>query len=77
MEKKDGKTKILKRGSKLGKGWVPQKRGGGWNPITNYVLSFHTVFQAFKVLKNLLDSYNLIFVTNFNVFTQTPTPTPS
>ena len=41
----------------------------------NYPLSFYTVFQVFKVLKNLLDSNSHIFMTNFNVFTQTPTPT--
>ena len=45
-----------------------------------YALSFHiiTVFQDFKVfLKNLLDSYSYIFITNFNGFTQIPTPIPS
>ena len=41
----------------------------------NYPLSFYTVFQVFKVLKNLLDSNSHIFMTNFNVFTQTPIPT--
>ena len=50
----------------------------GWNPrMKYYPLSCQTAFQVFKVLKNLLDSYNYIFATNFNVFSQTPTPTPS
>ena len=50
----------------------------GWNPRMNYYpLSFQTVFHVFKVLKNLLDSYSYILATNFNVFIQTPTPTPS
>ena len=49
-------------------------------PIGNDIwdaLNFHTVFQVFKVLKNLLVSYSYIFVTDFNVFTQNPTSTPS
>ena len=53
------------------------KTVGGWNPLTNYALSFHTVFQVFKVLRNLLDSDSYILVTNFNIFTQNPTTTPS
>ena len=65
-EKRGGETKILKRGAN----WI--KEG---DLLTNYALSFYTVFQVFKVLKNLLDSYSYIFITNFNVFTQTPTPT--
>ena len=68
---------ILKKGDKLGQGVGAylKRRGGGWNPLTNYTLSFHTVFQVFKVLKKLLDCYSYIFITN--VFIQTPTPTPS
>ena len=78
---KDFKRALLKslfplpcfpRGANWVKGWVPWRRGG-----TNYALSFHTVFQVFKVLKNLLDSYSYIFVTNLNVITKTLTPTPS
>ena len=46
-------------------------------PVRTIIPSVFTVFQIFKVLKNLLDSYSYIFATNFNVFTQTPTPTPS
>ena len=45
--------------------------------VRTIIPSVFTVFQIFKVLKNLLDSYSYIFATNFNVFTQTPTPTPS
>ena len=37
---KRGETKILKRGEggKLGQGVGALKRGGGWNPLTNYVI---------------------------------------
>ena len=76
MEKKRGEgNKDFKKGSKLGQG-VGALKGGAYNPLTNYALSFHTVFQVFKVLRNLLDSYSCIFVKNFNVFTRTPTPKP-
>ena len=59
----------------MGKGGGTLK--GELEPPYNYALSFYTVFQVFKALKNLLDSYSYIFITNFNAFTQTPTPTPS
>ena len=65
--------KYLKRGwnRKEGRGNKDLKKGtnwvkGGWNLLTNYALSFYTVFQVFKVLKNLLDSYSYIFITKFN-----------
>ena len=74
QKKGEGKQRFKKRGGKLGQ--VVGALKGGWNPLTNYALSFHIVFQVFKVLKSLLDSYSYIFVTNFNVFTQTPSPTP-
>ena len=79
--------KYIKRGwnRKEERGNKDFKKGGtssrgvclkeGWNPHTNYYpVSFHTVLQVFKVLKNLLDSCSYIFITNFNVFTQTLTP---
>ena len=77
-EKKGGETKILKwGGGQTGSRGGCLKRGG-WIPLMNYyTLSFHTEFQVFKVFKNLLDSYSYIFVTNVNVFTQIPSPTPS
>ena len=61
---KEGRAnKDFKKGGKLGQGVGALKGGGGgggggggWNPLTNYALSFHTAFQVFKVLKNLLDS---------------------
>ena len=34
-EKRGGKTKILKKGGKLGQG-VGTLRNGGWNSLTNY-----------------------------------------
>ena len=74
-EKRRGGTKILKSGQTgLRDGCL---KWGDWNPLMNNALSFHTVFQVFKVLKNLLDSYSYIFITYFNVFTENPSPTPS
>ena len=35
-KKRGGEIKILKRGSKLSQGMGVLKRGGGWNPLTNY-----------------------------------------
>ena len=61
-----GNKDLKKGGGKLGQ--VVGALKGGWNPLTNYALSFHIVFQVFKVLKSLLDSYSYIIVTNFNVF---------
>ena len=53
MEKKRGEgNKDFKKGSKLGQG-VGALKGGAYNPLTNYALSFHTIFQVFKVLKSL------------------------
>ena len=63
--------KYLKRGGeqKQGKGKLGQGMGvlkGSWSPLTNYyALSFHTVFQVFKVVKNLLDSYTASFSSQF------------
>ena len=74
-EKRGGGTKILKSGQTGLRGGC--LKWGDWNPLMNNALSFHTVFQVFKVLKNLLDSDSYILVTNFNIFTQNPTTTPS
>ena len=74
-EKRGGGTKILKSGQTGLRGGC--LKWGDWNPLMNNALSFHTVFQVFKVLKNLLDSYSYIFITDFNVFTQNPTLTAS
>ena len=63
-EKSGGETKILKRGE--GANWV--KGGGGAGTPLGTMPSIFTLFQVFKCY---------IFVTNFNVFTQTPTSTPS
>ena len=55
-EKRSGKTKSLKRGDKLGQGLGALKRGGGgWNPLTNYVLSENTLNLSFiRVIKKLI-----------------------
>ena len=52
-------------GGKLDQGMGALKGGGDWNPLMNYALNFHTVFQVFKVLKNLLDSLQLRFRHKF------------
>ena len=36
-EKGEEREKFLKRGTRWVKGWVPQKEGRGWNPVTNFV----------------------------------------
>ena len=66
-EKSRGETKILKRGrGKTGsRGGCLKRVGRCWNPLMNYALNFHTVFQVSKVLKNLLDSLQLHFRHKF------------
>ena len=48
QKREEGKQRFKKRGE-LGQG-VGALKEGGWKPLTNYALSFHTVFQVFKVL---------------------------
>ena len=60
-EKSGGGAKISGRRNKLSQVVAALKAGEGWNSLTNYALSFHTVFQVFKVLKNLLDSATVTF----------------